>query len=195
MATLHPLLFSFLFTALWAVVGSGNGAIANFHVDERDAVYTAKDLSDTRMQIIGIATAEIGVRELTGKNDGERVEEYLSYTDLGKGYAWCAAFVSWCCGKAGQPQPRNPWSPALFPNTRTYCKRGVCHKADIQKQIKRADIFGIYGVTAKRIHHVGIIREIKGRYIVTVEGNSNDKVESRRRHLSTVYALSNWLKD
>jgi len=65
----------------------------------------------------------------------------------------------------------------------------------MQKQIKRADISGIYGVTAKRIHHVGIIREIKGRYIVTVEGNSNDKVESRRRHLSTVYALSNWLKD
>jgi len=81
---------------------------SRLHVDERDAVYTTKDLSDIRMQIVGIAADESGARELTGNNDGERVEEYLSYTGLGKGYAWRAAFVSWCYGKAGQPQPRNP---------------------------------------------------------------------------------------
>ena len=42
-----------------------------------------------------IYTAEIGVREKTGKNDGERIEMYLKSTGLGKGYAWCAAFVTW----------------------------------------------------------------------------------------------------
>src|SRR5690606_643242 len=48
-----------------------------------------------------IYMAEVGVRELSGRNDGERVAEYLRYTDLGEGYAWCASFVSWVYGQAG----------------------------------------------------------------------------------------------
>ncbi|MDR2283061.1 MAG: hypothetical protein LBE37_07630, partial [Sphingobacterium sp.] len=46
-----------------------------------------------RNLIINIASKELGVREATGKNDGQRVEEYLRYTNLGKGYEWCASFV------------------------------------------------------------------------------------------------------
>jgi hypothetical protein len=77
-----------------------------------------------RKQIKQIYTAEIGVREKTGKNDGERVEEYLAVTQLGKGYAWCAAFVSWVFAEAGFPEPRTPWSPALFPKKRVIWERG-----------------------------------------------------------------------
>src|ERR1044072_9000961 len=32
-------------------------------------------------------------REATGRNDGPRVEHYLSRVGLGKGYPWCAAFM------------------------------------------------------------------------------------------------------
>ncbi len=77
-----------------------------------------------RKQIKQIYTAEIGVREKTGNNDGERVEEYLAVTQLGTGYAWCAAFVSWVFAKAGFPEPRTPWSPALFPKNRVIWERG-----------------------------------------------------------------------
>ena len=38
-------------------------------------------------------TSQIGVREATGRNDGKQVELYLKSVGLGKGYAWCAAFV------------------------------------------------------------------------------------------------------
>ncbi|PRD45595.1 CHAP domain-containing protein [Sphingobacterium haloxyli] len=149
--------------------------------------------STLRQEVIGIALQEIGVREATGNNDGKRVEEYLRYTGLGKGYAWCSAFVSWCYGQAGLIEPRNPWSPALFPNARTYCRGDACGRPITLTQIKPADIFGIYGQSVRRINHVGLIKDIKGKYLRTIEGNSNNRVESKRRHLSTIYAVADWI--
>lgn len=140
--------------------------------------------SDKRNLIIKIALAELGVKEATNNNDGPRVEEYLRYTGLGKNHEWCAAFISWVYGQAGLAEPRNPWSPALFP------KRRVIEK----ERSQHADLFAVYGARAKRINHVGLIRKKQGQYILTVEGNSNNSVESRRRHLRTVYAVANWVE-
>ena len=146
-----------------------------------------------RFEILQIATAELGVREATGRNDGERVETYLRYTGLGKGHAWCAAFVSWCYGQTGLPQPRNPWSPALFPKQKTYGIKGKLADMQIRKGTLQADIFGIYGQQVRRINHVGLVRDVQGKYLITVEGNSHNRVESRRRHHSTIYAMADWI--
>lgn len=148
-------------------------------------------LNKDRRSIVSVASGEIGVREATGKNDGTRVEEYLRYTHLTAGYEWCASFVSWVFGQAGFTQPRNPWSPALFPNARTYWKNGSFVQ-EAKASIETADVFGIYGVSAKRINHVGLVRELDGNYLVSIEGNSNNRVESRRRHLRTIYAFADW---
>ena len=149
----------------------------------------------SRTTIINIAQKEIGVSEATGNNDGARVEEYLRYTKLGKGHAWCSAFVSFCYGQAGLPEPCNPWSPALFPNSRTYCRGDACRRPPTRAKILPADIFGIYGQKDRRINHVGLVKDVKRSYIVTIEGNSNNRVESKRRHLTTIYALANWVPD
>ena len=149
---------------------------------------------DKRNLIISIASKELGTREATGNNDGPRVEEYLRYTNLGKGYDWCAAFVSWCYGQAGLPAPRNPWSPALFPKARVYWEMGKSVKEHTEK-IERADIFGIYGAKVKRINHVGLVKQVCGDYLVSIEGNSNNRVESRRRHFRTIYALADWVEE
>lgn len=151
--------------------------------------------NESRTTIINIAQKEIGVSEATGNNDGERVEEYLRYTKLGKGHAWCSAFVSFCYGQAGLPEPRNPWSPALFPNSRTYCRGAACRRPPTRAKTLPADIFGIYGQKDRRINHVGLVKDVKRSYIVTIEGNSNNRVESKRRHLTTIYALANWVPD
>ena len=142
-------------------------------------------MEDKRNLITAIASKELGTREATGNNDGPRIEEYLRYTSLGKGYDWCAAFVSWVYGQAGFSVPRNPWSPALFPKARRVSK----------DQCRSADVFGIYGSAVKRINHVGLVKEKQGQYIVTIEGNSNNRVESRRRHLKTVYAIADWVNE
>ncbi|MFD2554735.1 CHAP domain-containing protein [Sphingobacterium tabacisoli] len=141
-------------------------------------------MEDKRKLIITIASAELGTKEVTGNNDGARVEQYLRYTNLGPGYDWCAAFISWVYGQAGLSQPRNPWSPALFPKAKSYKNTD---------RIQQADLFGIYSSRLKRIHHVGLIKEKQGQYILTIEGNSNDRVESRRRHQRTVYSYADWM--
>lgn len=211
MATKHHILLCILLIALCFVEGFRHRAVEQepppsveaSHEANEQAVELAQQVGIQptvsprlwRQTIVELATAELGVREATGNNDGPRVEEYLRYTNLGKGYAWCAAFASWVYGQAGLSQPRNPWSPALFPSQRSYCKAGACYRTAVIERVQAADLFGIYSATAKRINHAGIVRGLQGKYLITVEGNSNNRVESRRRHLATVYALADWLSD
>ena len=145
--------------------------------------YRQKPTDSMRQRVYQIARGELGIREASGNNDGQRVEQYLRYTNLGKGYEWCAAFVSWCYGQAGVPVPRTPWSPALFP-----------HERSIRfAQLQRADLFGIYSAVANRINHVGMVADIKGHFVRTIEGNSADQVQSRYRNRRTIYCYAKWL--
>lgn len=137
-----------------------------------------------RAVVSKIYTAELGVKEATGNNDGPRVAEYLGYTNLGPGYNWCAAFICWCLGKAGLDNPRNPWSPALFLDKRV-----------VRDLPQTADVFGIYFTDLKRIAHVGFIDEWKDDYVITVEGNSDNAVIRKRRPQRSIYKIANWIDD
>ncbi len=147
-------------------------------------------VADARQRLRSIHLAELGVQEASGRNDGARVEEYLRYCGLGPGHAWCAAFVSWCFGKAGYTQPRNPWSPALFPANRT-----VWMKSGNARAIKQGDVFGIYYPTLKRVAHVGFVDQVDGDWLVTVEGNADNRVLRKRRHIGSLHAVADWLSD
>ena len=203
MATMHNLFFGILSVAVLFLGRAGTAAVREQKLSGSYAARRSADLgagheeavalkccigSDIRERVIDSALQEIGVQEATGNNDGTRVEAYLCYVGLGKGYAWCAAFVSWCYGRAGRPLPRNAWSPALFPMVRRYTAAQIA-----QGSIRQADLFAIYSSSLRRIDHVGLVRQQKGSWIVTVEGNSSDKVLSKRRPLATIYAFSNWL--
>lgn len=169
-----------------------------------------------RSKIKSIYSAEIGVREETGKNDGKRVEEYLAITKLGPGYAWCSSFVSWVFAEAGFPEPRTPWSPALFPKERVIWERGLGSEvlgnrpnrpgtSDLKPNSSRpipatADIFGIYFDNLKRIAHAGFVDEWGDKYLVTTEGNTNesggnegDGVYRKRRLISSIYQVADWV--
>jgi hypothetical protein len=156
-----------------------------------------------RDQVKAIYSAEIGVREKTGRNDGERVEEYLAVTQLGPGYAWCASFLSWVFSKAGFPEPRTPWSPALFPKERVIWERGETRSFASLEDDKKprilkpttADVFGIYFDNLKRIAHAGFVDEWGDKYVITTEGNTNeagsnegDGVYRKRRLISSIYS-------
>lgn len=228
--------------------------ISPFHyVPVEKTVVNETDL--IRNKVKQIYTAEIGVREATGKNDGKRVEEYLAITNLGKGYAWCAAFISWVFAEADFPQPRTPWSPALFPKERVIWERGkgklsaISNRPSVSRDLrsfallkddkvdlrgagyeesnpssivistaaqrsgeisllnaqpipnpKTADIFGIYFANLKRIAHAGLVDEWGDKYVVTVEGNTNeagsnegDGVYRKRRLISSIYQVADWV--
>jgi len=138
-------------------------------------------------RILAIARKELGVRELTGKNDGVQVERYLAYVGLKKGNPYCAAYVSWVYGQAGYIAPRTGWSPALFPASR---------------QVASAvpgTVFGIWFPSLKRIAHCGFVERLQGDFIQTIEANTNvegsregDGVYRRLRHKRTISKYANW---
>ncbi|MDQ8005252.1 MAG: CHAP domain-containing protein [Pedobacter sp.] len=139
---------------------------------------------------MSIAKSQIGVREVTGANDGPQVEKYLYYTGNKKGEPWCAAFVSWIFGQAGFRQPRTAWSPSLFP------------KSKMLTAAKPAAVFGIYFPEKRRIAHVGIVEKQKGSWVYAIEGNTNlagsregDGVYRKLRHIRTIHSYASWLPE
>ena len=142
-----------------------------------------------RARLLSIAKNELGVREVSGRNDGPKVAAYLRYVGAEKGSPWCAAFVSWVFGKAGYVAPRNPWSPALFPlNKRT-------------QQVNPAVVFGIYFSHLNRIAHCGFVERQEGSWLITIEGNTNiagsregDGVYRKRRALKAIRYFADWTK-
>lgn len=176
MAAIKLLLVVFCYTLI-----SGNGQF-NGHL--------LKQTVTDRSQLVAIAEKEIGVRELSGNNDGARVEAYLKVTGLRKGNPWCAAYVSWVYRQAGFAAPASAWSPDLFPASR------------ITKDVLPGNVLGIFFPEMPRIAHVGLIIKQDGDWIVSVEGNTNvagsrngDGVHLRRRHHRTVYRIADWVKN
>lgn len=149
-----------------------------------------------RNSVKDVYTSQIGVREATGNNDGKVVESYLKVTGLGKGYAWCAAFISWTFEKAGVKALKSAYSPAWFPNQNTIWKQGK------GQQPQQGDVFGIWFNNKKRIAHVGFVDNWGVKEVITVEGNTNeagsregDGVYRKRRLIRQIYAVSNWIKE
>jgi len=164
-------------------------AIAQQRVSAQKTVPELSHEQQLRNRIVQLAVAELGVREATGNNDGPQVEAYLSYTGMARGNPWCAAFVCWVYKQAGLPQPRNAWSPALFPRQRRYMG-----SSEATKQAMPADIFGIYNQRLGRIDHAGLVRSVDKNWILTVEGNVQNQVASRRRPVATIHTFADWLK-
>ncbi len=148
---------------------------------------------DLRENVKQTYSAEIGVRELSGTNDGVEVEKYLASAGLDKGYAWCAAFVNWTLVQNSVETPKSPaWSPSWFPSARIIDK----------EKAQEGDVFGIYFTSKKRIAHVGFIDEWEAdkNYCVTVEGNTNDAgsregdgVYRKRRLQRQIYKVADWI--
>lgn len=153
------------------------------------AGHTAREEGLIRKRILSIAAGELGVRELSGRNDGKRVEEYLNAIQLGKGHAWCGAYVSWVFMQAGFDQPRIGWTPSLFPFRR------------LTRLPLSGDVFGIYFPALKRIAHAGLVEQLDSDWVLTLEGNTNikgsrdgDGVFRKRRHKRTIKSYANWIK-
>lgn len=150
--------------------------------------------------VAAVYTAKIGVKELTGNNDGPFVNECLAITWLdnaayikqtGKGLEWCAAFVSWTYVKADVKALRNAWAPSWFPTDKTVYTKGKPNN----KLPQRADVFGIWYANKNYIGHVGFIDQWPrdGDYVITVEGNWGGQVARNRRVKDNIYKVSRWV--
>jgi len=156
----------------------------------RELVKIEESLTDIQQRIY---TAEIGVRESGGNNRGKRIKEYLAVTNLGEGYAWCAAFICWVNEEAGIQHPASAWSPTVG-LYRTIYRRGGEFPTSPDGLV-----FSLYYKKLKRIGHVGFIEDIRSEEVVTVEGNTNgdgsrdgDGVHKKVRPKWAVYTISKY---
>lgn len=130
-----------------------------------------KRISIAAMQM---ALSQFGVKEYSGKNDGEAVEAFLKSTSLGKGHAWCMAFIYWCYAEAAKalkvPNPLVKTAGVLDQWNRT----AKSNKIWISKKdpLQVGDIFIMdYG---KGLGHTGIVTKVLADGSVeTIEGNTS----------------------
>lgn len=138
---------------------------------------------------------QIGVREATNHNDGVEVEAYLKSTGLGKGYAWCAAFVHWCMEQCNIPNRITAWAASAFnPYNIVY------NNNKWYQQLRAGDVFTLYSYVSMLTTHTGFCnRMINDRVVETVEGNTNnggsaegDGVYRRLRPVYSLHNISRW---
>lgn len=153
------------------------------------ACFCANGQSNLRQRVIDTALSQVGVREATGHNDGVAVEKYLKVCGLGKGYAWCAAFVSWIYYVNQVTTFKTAWAPGWFPSSRVN-KPGVTPQP--------GDVGGLW--MNGRISHVFFIYQWSEKVTKTIEGNTNeagsregDGVYVKRRLTRQIYKTAHWV--
>jgi hypothetical protein len=177
------------------------GSVDYLQEDEPEYVnYTDdKEISvvNKKEDLVEIYESFIGVREKTGNNDGKEVERFLAHENLGKGYAWCAAFVSFCLDSAGFENGITAWSP-----TAENKKALIYSKGQFINMPEPGHVFTLYYPRKKRIGHTGFFNGWADDDIIeTVEGNTNDK-KSREgdgvyvilRPIGTIHSISSWIE-
>lgn len=153
--------------------------------------------ADKRKEVIDIATAEIGVYEDIGPNDGHRIREYRAVSDFNHPVPWCAIFVMWVYDQAEIPNTITPWTPSVTPKSKTIYTRG---RSD-NKTPQPGDAFTIYYASLKREGHTGLIEQWpSGDFCITIEGNTNgagsregEEVARKRRLKILIYKVSDWI--
>lgn len=155
---------------------------------------------DKRYGIKIVYDSQIGVRELTGNNDGYHVEKYINSTGLDGNYPWCAAFVYWVFKQNNiEINLKYPaWVPSYFPDDKLiYVRDGLKNREPIM-----GDLIGIWFNSKKRLAHIGFYDGENDKYYFTVEGNTNeagvregDGVYRKRRIKRQVHSISSWVEN
>ena len=140
--------------------------------------------------------SQIGVRETGGSNKGTQVEMYLASVGLGPGYPYCAAFVSWVYQNANIQVPLSAWVPSYALKDKRIYQRGKFELKTPQK----GDVFLIWYPKLNRPAHIGFIEQWKEKWVLTVEGNTNDSgsregdgVYRKRRLRKQIWAVSDFI--
>lgn len=150
--------------------------------------------------VVACAKDEIGVKERTGNNDGERVERYLQETGLKKGNPWCAAVQAYLYSCCNIKNPKSAYCPDWFR------KKDVIYQRNTTKKdfdvCRPGDLFGLWFTEKGRIAHMGMIEKVEGQKVTTLEGNTNDEggrdgdgFYRKYRLKNQIFAVANHIKD
>lgn len=139
--------------------------------------------------VVQLALAEVDNKE-TSPNCGPDINKYFEYFDDNCGYAWCALFVRYIFANAGLRLGTTTNSAVSlarwFSENETFFNVNDPSFASFTPQPgdvyfkRRGDFNGDPGDLATQSQgHTGIVVEVNGLQITTVDGNSLDKVRLR----------------
>ena len=162
----------------------------------------SKLTGDHRYDVILIALSQVGYHEgdsdadMDGWNLGGS-ENYVEYNRLFCkldgiwGYAWCAAFVSWCQFQAG--------IPADIDCSEVSCPRMINEILKPQGLYKTresgyvpliGDLIYFKSATSSAIStHVGLVIGVRDGYVFTVEGNGGERVARHKYAIDDSYIV------
>jgi hypothetical protein len=149
-----------------------------------------------RNNVVDTLISYIGVKELTGNNDGKEVEMFIASTGLDpKGqYPWCAALISYTFQANGLAVPKYSARAATWFSP---------EKVIPDKEAIEGDLFSLYYRKLGRIGHIGMYLKPylnDTPYIVSGEGNTNaqgsregNQAAKRFRPRSVIHNSANWI--
>jgi hypothetical protein len=147
--------------------------------------------------IVEVYTSQIGVRELTGNNDGVQVEKYLAAVGLPKGNPWCAAFVKWCYLQANIASATSINGMALSINQKN---NKVYYLRKFNYEPRAGDACTLYYTKLGRIGHTYFYEHrLNASLYSSVEGNTNsagsregDGVYRKYRSYLATYSINSF---
>ena len=122
---------------------------------------------EKRALVLKWAESQLGVIEWpTGSNKVKYNDWYYGRT--GCNYAWCMAFVQWVFARANLPLPVKTASCTALAN---FAK---AHGQWVTSGYKPGDILFMHWGKDKNVtEHVGIVKAVSGKVVVTYEGNTS----------------------
>ena len=120
----------------------------------------------TAKRIIDKAQGEVGVCESPANSNNVKYNTWFYGHEVsGASYPWCAVFISWVFNGTG-----------LCPKTASCAQMLEWFEAhsQITKSPQAGDIvFFRYSMNNRRTNHVGLVVDVKGNVITTIEGNTS----------------------
>lgn len=144
-------------------------------------------------KLIEVALNEVGVSE--PKGDDKYIKYYNSTGGMSfsMDVAWCAIFVTWCKAMAGIEKSIIPHFASCDLGMEWFRKNGQWQKSrgyGGDYTPKRGDIiFFSSKYTENDSTHVGIVTGVSGNAVLTVEGNTSNKVAARSYSVASKYII------
>lgn len=151
----------------------GPGAVFNTADFDRNA--------PTRDLVIDIAASQIGVVEQPrSSNRGPEVDVFIRTTGLNPAdgsFPWCVCFLYWVFAQAAKvkgienPLPKTAGVIALW-NLARGTEAQVIHKSEVSAQTVKPGMMFLLDLGGGK-GHAGLVIEVRGDHIITIEGNTN----------------------
>ena len=142
---------------------------------------------DWREDLLAVAHSQLGYRESKCDFIIDDEGKLKGYTRYGHWYGvkycdWCAMFVSFCLNYAGISRSDCPWDAGC-----EVCRRNLKHGGAYERAgdyvPEPGDLVFIERGTPGQANHIGIVKQVSGSTLITIEGNSGNMVREVSRSL------------